>query len=130
MPRFACLVMRKKHLSAVRKHKRRIHADHLGAAHGVVVWAVMSGRTATMAPTLDHLVGPDALLLHRLAESLVSGIQHGVCCLGAGNRIRARLEQRVLVLAFTDEPLSLRHSFTLAVGFQDAIGRGTVDLVA
>src|SRR5690554_2417553 len=115
MPRPACRVMRAKHGGAVREYERRIHADHFGSARSVMVWPVMGSRAPAMTPTLDHLVGPDALLLHGLPECLVSGIQHGVCCLGAGHGISPRLQERVLVLAFTDEPLSLRNSLALAV---------------
>src|SRR5690554_4534630 len=130
MPRPASRVMWEKHGGAVRKHKRRIHADNLGSTHGVMIRAVVRSRPAAMAPTLDHLVGPNALLLHGLPERLVSGIQHGVCCLGAGNRIGAGLQKRVLILPFTDEPLSLRHSLALAVRAQDAISGRLVHLVA
>src|SRR5690554_7387193 len=115
MPRPASLVMREKHGGAVRKNERRINADHLSAAHGVMIRAMVRSRPATMPPTLDHLVWPDALLLHGLPERFVTGVEHGVCRLGAGHGIRARLQKRVLVLAFTDEPLSLRHSLALAV---------------
>src|SRR5690606_28891196 len=45
-------------------------------------------------------------------------------------RISPRLQKRVLVLAFTDEPLSLRHSLALAVRAQDAISGRLVHLVA
>src|SRR5690606_21896127 len=130
MPRPACRVMREKHCSPVRKHKRRIHAHYLCAAHGVMVWPVMGGRPATMAPTLDHLVGPDALLLHGLPESLVSGIQHGVCCLGAGHGVGAGLEQRTLILPFADGALSLWHRFALSVRSQDSVSGRTIHLVA
>src|SRR5690554_1333570 len=116
MPRTACWVMREKHGGAVREYERRIHADHFGSAHSVMVWPVMGSRAPAMAPTLDHLVGPNALLLQCLPKRLVSGIQHGVCCLCACDCISPRLEQRVLILPLADQPLSLRNSLALAVG--------------
>src|SRR5690606_26388584 len=125
----ACWVMREKHGGAVWKNERRIHADHLCAAHGVVVGAMMSGRPATMPPTLYHLIRTDALLLHGLTERFVTGVEHRVCCLGACDCISPRLEQRTLILPFAYEPLSLRHSLALAVRAQDAISGRLVNLV-
>src|SRR5690606_16817873 len=115
MPRPACRVMWEKHGGAVREYERRIHADHLSAAHGVMVWAVVRSRAPAMAPTLDHLVGPDALLLHGLPERLVASVQHGIRSLGAGDRISPRLEQRTLILPLADGALSLWHRFALSL---------------
>src|SRR5690554_1780343 len=115
MPRPASRVMREKHGGAVREYERRIHSDYLCAAHGVMIRAMVRSRATAMAPTLDHLIGPNALLIHGLPERFVTGVEHGVCRLGAVHGIRARIQKRVLVLAFTDEPLSLRHSLALAV---------------
>src|SRR5690554_986647 len=130
MPRPASRVMREKHGGAVREYERRIHADYLGAAHGVMIRAMVRSRPATMPPTLDHLVWPDALLLHSLPECLVTGVQHGIRSLGAGDRISPRLEQRTLILPLADGALSLWHRFALSVRSQDSVSGRLVHLVA
>src|SRR5690606_25356786 len=84
----------------------------------------------TMPPHLDHLVGPDALLFHSLSESLVTGIQHGGCRLGAGHGVGTVLKQGVLVLALTDDALSFWHRFASFVRSQDPVSGRFVNLVS
>src|SRR5690554_6288040 len=95
-----------------------------------MVRSVILRCPTTMPPSFLYLVGADSFLIHCLAERFVLRRQYSIAHLCLGNRIGAGLQERVLVLAFTDEPLSLRHSLALAVCAQDAVSGRLVHLVA
>src|SRR5690554_696382 len=95
-----------------------------------MVRSVILRCPTTMPPCFLYLIRPDAFVFHRLAERFVLRRQYSITHLCLGHCVSPRLEQRTLVLAFTDEPLSLRHSLALAVRAQDAISGRLVHLVA